>query len=204
MICTFYLMPKLQPSVLFTAEQCQQLDRIAINEFGIPSYDLMTRAANAALDFLRARWPQAQNVLVLCGGGNNGGDGLVLARLLQNLGLGVEVFLIVDAKMLKGDALRAYNDAVSAGVKISFALDMEALESSIRLSSLVVDAMLGTGTKGELRESLKCAVDLLNKVTVEYNTPVFALDAPTGICSDSGKVLGSAVKVQATLTFYCQ
>jgi NAD(P)H-hydrate epimerase len=184
-------------SSLYSAAQCQALDQIAINDFAIPSYDLMNRAANSALDFLRVRWPQANNVVILCGGGNNGGDGLVLARLLKNIGIGVEVFLIVDVKQLKGDALRAYEDAVDVGVKIKSTSDLSVLELSMALSTLVVDAMLGTGTKGELRENILRLVKLLN----ESDKPVFALDAPTGICSDTGKVLGEAVKAQATLTF---
>lgn len=181
---------------LYSARECQMLDRIAIEQFGIPSYDLMTSAASAALGFVQKQWPHVQNVVLACGGGNNGGDGLVLARLLKQLGIGVDVFLLAQPDNLKGDARRAYDDALAAGLDIK-AMDVDLFQESLHLSGLLVDALLGTGTQGELRDDVKAVVQVANA----HAKQVLAIDAPTGLCADTGKVLGQALKASATITF---
>lgn len=202
MLSTKVVSDKLFTSKLFTAKECQALDRIAIEQFGIPSYELMCRAGQAAMDLLRTRWKRANNVLILCGTGNNGGDGLVLARLLKNIGIGVDVWVLGEQDKLKGDARKAYDDAQKSGVSILFCVnvDEEKIRSSLGLCAVVVDALLGTGTQGELRENLLSLVKLVN----ESERPVFALDNPTGLCVDTGSVLGDAIKADMTLTFIAQ
>jgi len=188
---------KLYTSKLYTSVQCQNLDRIAIENFSVPSYELMNRAAKAALDCLRNTWPHANPVLLLCGSGNNGGDGLVLAKLLKKIGVTVEVFLTTEPGLLKGDALRAYQDAMNEEVAVFQTSDTQRLQKSIQNCALIVDALLGTGSKGELRSTLCALVESVNA----SGKAVFALDLPTGICADTGRVLGAAIKAQVTLTF---
>ena len=94
------------PTRLYTAEQTRMLDRCAIQQ-GIPGYELMCRAGTAAYRALRLRWPGARRVAVVCGTGNNGGDGFVVARLLREAGLQVAVFLHGDARRIRGDAATA-------------------------------------------------------------------------------------------------
>ena len=101
--------PRL-PKAIYTADQVRGLDRTAIEEFGIPSYTLMCRAAEAAVAALRQRWPAAQSLAVYCGAGNNAGDGYVVARLASELGLQVRVITVVAPDRLSGDAARAWND----------------------------------------------------------------------------------------------
>src|SRR3954469_25359432 len=105
----------IRPTAIYSAAQVRALDRFEIEERKVPGYTLMTRAAEAALKLLRARWPQARRLAVVCGAGNNGGDGYVLARLARGEGLDVRVLAATSAGRLTGDARRAHDDWLSAG-----------------------------------------------------------------------------------------
>src|SRR5690606_34886765 len=105
------------PSALYRAAQVRELDRIAIQTFGIPGLTLMERAGRATFAALRHRWPEARRLAVLCGTGNNGGDGFVVARLAHEAGLAVEVLQVGDAARLAGDALAAAEALRAAGVE---------------------------------------------------------------------------------------
>ena len=104
------------PTTLYRTEQVREFDRIAIQDRGIPGFRLMQRAGQAAFDVLRARWPEAQSLIVLTGPGNNGGDGFVVARLLSQAGWTVRVALLGDRERLKGDA-RIHADRWSGPVE---------------------------------------------------------------------------------------
>ena len=107
------------PFALYRAAQVRELDRIAIQERGIPGYTLMNRAGDAAFQRLRLRWPNARRIAVICGGGNNGGDGYVVARLARQAGLEVQVLTLADPQTLRGDAQTAWQDAGAAEVSAS-------------------------------------------------------------------------------------
>ncbi|MEW8586664.1 MAG: NAD(P)H-hydrate epimerase, partial [Candidatus Thiodiazotropha sp.] len=100
-------MPHIEglPYALYRADQVREFDRIAIEEFDIPGAELMERAGSCAFRFMQARWPDLSEILVVCGMGNNGGDGYVVARLASQAGLRVRVLQLGDALKLKGDAL---------------------------------------------------------------------------------------------------
>ena len=100
---------------LYTAEQVRELDRLAIEEAAIPGYTLMSRAGEACWQRLQTCWPGARSVVVVCGTGNNGGDGFVVARLARAAGLQVRLLQMGDAERIKGDALTARTDFVEAG-----------------------------------------------------------------------------------------
>src|SRR6478752_4097896 len=102
------------PTVLYSAAQVRALDAYAIEQLGVPGYTLMKRAGEAALRCLRIRWPTAYRIVIVCGGGNNGGDGYVLARFARAAGLTVSALSASPPSLLKGDALLAYNDAVAS------------------------------------------------------------------------------------------
>ena len=104
---------------VYTTQQVRELDRIAIEEFKLPGYLLMTRAAQSAFDIIRRRWPEAQSVCVMCGAGNNAGDGYVFARLALEAGWQVKVQTLVDTGKLGGDAQQAYLDYIAAGGEVS-------------------------------------------------------------------------------------
>ncbi|MBP9592658.1 MAG: NAD(P)H-hydrate epimerase, partial [Steroidobacteraceae bacterium] len=129
---------------LYTADQVRALDRRAIDEFGVPGYELMTRAGHATLNALRSLWPAARSITVLCGPGNNGGDGYVVARVARAQGLATIVVAASDPGRLTGDARRAFDDFAAAGGRCQ-SWSSDALESDV-----IVDALFGTGLVREL------------------------------------------------------
>ncbi len=181
---------RLEP--LFTAEQTRALDRCAIETFGLPGITLMSRAASAAFGCLLRAWPDLDQVQVLCGTGNNGGDGFLVADLAHKRGIPVRVLQLGDPGKIGGDALLARRQAEANGVPIEpFAKDR------IAISGVLVDAMLGTGLGGEVRAEYREAIDAMNDSAL----PVLAVDIPSGLCADSGRVLGAAIRAERTVTF---
>jgi len=177
---------------LYTAAQVRELDRIAIQEKGIPGYQLMCRAGQALADCVRRRWPATRRVCVLCGPGNNAGDGYVLARLLRESGRQALVLFLYDPDSLRGDALRAAQDYLAAGG------DARAFAGSLPArADLLVDALLGTGLARPVEADYRSAIERLN----QHKAPVLAADIPSGLHADSGRVLGVAVKAHTSVTF---
>ncbi len=184
--------PRPQGLPLYTAEQVRELDRLAIEEAGIPGYTLMTRAAQACRDCLEARWPNARNLVVVCGTGNNGGDGFVMARLAQASGQHVRVMQVGDPGRISGDALTARSDYLEAGGTIvPFSADV------LADTDVIVDAMLGTGLHHALEGGWRDVVLAINAAAV----PVLAIDIPSGLSADCGTVMGVAVRAAKTMTF---
>ncbi|MFY0991484.1 NAD(P)H-hydrate dehydratase [Halomonas sp. C05BenzN] len=176
---------------LYSAEQVRELDRRTIAA-GIDGFALMQRAAMAAWQSLRAHWPGARSITVLCGGGNNGGDGHVLAALAAAEGLAVQRILLKAVDELTGDARRAAEMATAAGV------GTEPWRPGLALrGELVVDALLGTGLGGEVQGAIREAIADVN----ESGLPVLAIDIPSGLHADTGAVLGDAVLATRTVTF---
>ena len=177
---------------LYTAAQVRQLDRRAIEQAGIPGYSLMSRAGKAAWDFLRNYWPDSRSLLILCGTGNNGGDGYVIGRLALAAGHAVLVMQLGDVTKIRGDALTAREAYLAAGGKVEpFAAGIPGHVE------LVVDAMLGTGLERPPEGEWLAAIEMLNT----GNKPVLAVDIPTGLHADTGRVPGAAVKADLTVTF---
>jgi NAD(P)H-hydrate epimerase len=180
------------PRVLYRAEAVRQLDRVAIADHGIPGLTLMRRAARAAFALLLERWPEPQHISIFCGSGNNGGDGYVMATLARKQGLPVTVVQVGDPAKITGDALQARKLALQDGVEV---LPLAALEAIA--DGVVVDAMLGTGLAGDVRDDYGKAIEWINVC----GQPVLAVDIPSGLCSDSGQQLGTAVLADLTVTF---
>ena len=179
------------PTALYSAAQVRQLDARTIAQ-GVAGYTLMKRAGEAALRYLRARWPTSHRIAILCGSGNNGGDGYVLARFAQAAGLSVSVIAVADPATLKGDAARAFEDFRLSGGQTQ-PLDPQVL----RDAQVVVDAILGTGLRGEVRPDAAAAIRIINA----SGRPVFSLDVPSGLDSDCGQLLGEVVHADSTVTF---
>jgi ADP-dependent NAD(P)H-hydrate dehydratase / NAD(P)H-hydrate epimerase len=180
------------PVEIYSTESVRRMDRTAIDEAGIRGYTLMERAAAAALEFARRSWPDAGQWQVVCGGGNNGGDGYVLARLAAQQGIGIRVAWLISPDALEGDAATAYRDFINAGGAAApwdRQLDEEA--------DLLVDAILGSGLEREVEGRFAEAVGALCR----HPAPVLALDIPSGISGDTGEVMGCAVRAAATITF---
>ena len=179
------------PKNLYTAAQVRALDRYVIDEHRIPGIQLMKRAGRAAFDVLLQRWPQPEHIHIVCGTGNNGGDGFIVAALAAERGIPVSVWQVGDGAKIAGDALLARRFAEQAGVAI------EPFANAAFGSGVIVDALLGTGLGGDVREAFAAAIAAINT----SGLPVLAIDIPSGLCSDSGRMLGAAVRAQSTVTF---
>lgn len=177
---------------LYTAAQTRELDRCAIQDHKIPGIVLMSRAASAAFDALLQAWPDPECIQVLCGTGNNGGDGFLIADLAQKRGIPVNVLQLGDPAKIGGDALLARNQALANGVRIEPFEPIYLLQEGV-----IVDAMLGTGLGDEVRGVYREAIAAVN----DSSAPVLAVDIPSGLCSDTGRVLGLAVEADLTVTF---
>jgi NAD(P)H-hydrate epimerase len=168
------------------------LDRHAIDDLQIPSYTLMTRAGEAALGALRSCWPSAQRLAVVCGPGNNGGDGYVLARLARARRLEVVAVGLHESGRLQGDALRAHDEFVAAGGTV---VDWQ--PQCLRGADVIVDAIFGVGLSRPVAGVAAQAIAAIN----QSDLPVLALDIPSGLHADTGEVLGVAVRAARTLAF---
>src|SRR5688572_15332081 len=145
------------PQRVYSAAQVRDLDAAAIAKCGVSGYELMCRAGIAALHALRRRWPRARSLAIVCGAGNNAGDGLVVARLAHAEGLSVRVLLVVGAERLGGAAAEAAAAAHGAGLVFeTFA--------AARLSGadVVVDALLGTGLARPVTADFRAAIEAID------------------------------------------
>ena len=184
-------MPNYQ-NILYRAEQVRAMDQYAIKQLGISGTVLMERAGTAAFALVQRRWPQVRTLVVVCGTGNNGGDGFVLARLAAEAGLDVRVLLLGDSNHLQGDALAAFQRLQSVDIEpVAFDADL------LTLCDLVVDAILGIGLQGPVEGERRQAIDALNQTGL----PILALDIPSGLNADTGEVQGVAIKASVTLSF---
>lgn len=183
------------PARLYSGAETRALDRIAIDEHGIPGIVLMKRAGAAAYGALRESWPDAQSVTVVCGKGNNAGDGYVVAGFAASQGLTVQLVQLGPAGALQGDAGLARDWAFAQGIS-AVEVDPEQPDFGVH-GAVVVDALLGTGLAGEVRPGYARAIGLINDAA----KPVLALDVPSGLSADTGEVLGVAVRAALTVTF---
>jgi len=182
------------PEAIFSVSSVRAIDRCAIEGEGVPGYTLMTRAGAAAVVAARREFPQALRWQVVCGAGNNAGDGYVVARLAAAEGVDVSVVTLVDPDGLRGDAAIAYRDYTVAGGGVTRWRDAQGLDPA---AELLVDAMLGSGLERDVEGDFRAAVDAINA----HPGSVLAVDIPTGIHGDTGAVMGEAVRAGLTVTF---
>ena len=186
--------------ILTTAQQIRRLDQQAIEELGLPGLVLMENAARGAVQVIGRQYPKIRSIAVFCGKGNNGGDGLAMARYFQTLGLRVRVYLAGPREGLKGDA--AHQLGLVDRLKIPLTeLDEKTNRSDLRQEvsgfDLLVDALLGTGIDKDISGLFRDLIILINEIPV----PKAAVDIPSGLSSDSGRPLGLCVKADLTVTF---
>jgi len=180
------------PANIYSVASIREIDRTAIEDNGIPGYTLMQRAGGAAVRAARERFPGALRWQVICGAGNNGGDGYVVARLAAQDGIVVSVMTLVDPATLTGDAATAYGDfAAEGGIVMLWSGDLDAE------ADLLVDAILGSGLERDVAGEFAAAVEAINA----HSAPVHAMDIATGINGDTGRVMGFAVVADLTTTF---
>lgn len=191
-----------------TRQQVRRIDRLAIEELGIPGVVLMENAGRSATDAIVEMLAQEYGleasearVALLCGGGNNGGDGYVIARHLHNLGGAATIFAVKDPDTLSGDA--AVNHAICAamGLEIRPVLDAHQLAVAGPTwdnSHAVVDAMLGTGFTGDLKPHLAAVIEQCNRLD---HPRVIAVDVPSGLDCDTGRPAATAIRADLTVSF---
>lgn len=178
-----------------TASEMREIDRTTIEELGIPSLVLMERAGLGVVKQVEGLYkPGQKEVLVIAGPGNNGGDGLVVARNLYNKNYRVQVYLMASPDKLSPDCKRQYEICRRMKVPVK---TTNTLRSSQIKDKLVIDAILGTGLNKNLREDLLKAVRAIN----DAQTEVIAVDIPTGLSSDTGQPMPEAVRADITVTF---
>jgi len=180
------------PKKLYTAAQVRELDRIAIEEFSVPGITLMESAGDAAYQLMRTKWPAAKNILVLCGPGNNGGDGYILARLAKADGLAVKLQQVGDHTKLAGDALLAAERCTAGGLKPEIFSKADLGEYDV-----IVDALLGTGLDRQVSGQWQEVINAINS----SDTPLLSIDIPSGLNADTGQIMGCAVNADATISF---
>lgn len=193
----------------FVAEslEMQKLDRVMMDDFGLLPEVLMERAGLGVAQVIRENFPPKdyQRVLILCGPGNNGGDGFVCARYLSEMGYQVFISLFSEKKKYKGEAKRNLTLAQKLGLPIKKINNLETLKNIFETfrSELVVDALFGTGLKRPISGLFAEAVEFINTLSSKNQIKVVAIDLPSGISADTGEVLGVAVEAHLTATFEC-
>ncbi len=175
---------------LYRAEQVRELDRQVIEVQGIPGYTLMCRAGERVFQATRARWPEATTWTIACGGGNNGGDGYVVARLAQQAGLTVQLIALKSPSALGGDARQAADDWLKVGGQVETEL------GELR-GEVIIDALLGTGLDRAAGGDYARLIEQINN----SQCPVVAVDVPSGLDADTGMPLGPCVRADMTVGF---
>ncbi|HJU06460.1 MAG TPA: NAD(P)H-hydrate dehydratase [Nitrospiraceae bacterium] len=190
---------------IVTAAQMQALDRRTIMEAGVPGATLMERAGTGVVKMMEEVVGPltGKAVVIVCGKGNNGGDGLVVARLLRAQRARVHVILVADADELKGDAGAMYRRLTKSKtpVPVHTHPSLDHMRLMLKQCDVIVDALLGTGLSAPVTGAYREAIDAINECSAAAGLPVTAVDLPSGIHADSGAVLGTAVRASLTVTF---
>lgn len=183
---------KTLPSKLYSVQQTRELDRLAQELPGISGFTLMTKAAEAGYQAIQKYYPAVRKIAIICGAGNNAGDGYLIAAIALQADYHVQLISLVAPEKLTGDAGRAMMKFVAAGGMIQ--LDIHQLEES---NDLIIDAILGTGLGRRVQGLFADAIRYINTLDV----PVLAVDIPSGLNADTGNVMGCAIYASKTISF---
>ncbi|WIF95326.1 NAD(P)H-hydrate dehydratase [Caminicella sporogenes] len=181
-------------------EEMRKIDKTTIEKYGIPGIILMENAGLGVVEEIIKDFKRDSNFTIICGRGNNGGDGFVIARHLYNKGYNVKVFIIGDSRDISKDALINFKIIQNLNINITNILDEKdllKLKEGILSSTVVIDALFGTGLSSEVKGIASEVIKYINK----YSKYIFSVDIPSGICGDNGQVCGVAVKADKTITF---
>ncbi len=185
---------------IVTPAEMQEIDRKTIQEHGIAGEVLMEHAGQAVFDVIAKMYPgfAAMRIVVFCGKGNNGGDGFVIARMFRKAGAMPFVYILGSVQAMRPDSLVPYNKMIAAGIQPEF-VDEERFTPETERPDLVIDALLGTGGKGELRGAIYQMIRTINEWR-DDGTQVIAVDIPSGLQGDSGKPGNMTVIAHHTVT----
>ena len=193
-----------------TRQQARQVDRLAIEALGIPGVVLMENAGRNAAEIIlkqlnipRARQGHDAQVAILCGGGNNGGDGYVIARHLHNHGVSVTIYTAIDPSGLTGDAVTHHAICRHMGLdirRVTTPQELDRQAPSWIAAYGVVDALLGTGFSGSVRDHLGSVIERCNEAK-DHGAKVTAIDVPSGLDCDTGQPSNATIRADLTVTF---
>jgi len=182
------VMQNTHGSEIFLSEEMKRFEKSNFLEKN--SYSFMKKAGYKVFKFIEDNFKKKQSIIVLCGPGNNGGDGFVIAKHLLNKGHKVQVYTLIDAKKYKGNALKALKEFKGRTKKIRF--------FKPKKNTLIIDALFGIGIKRKIKGNLEKIIKLLNHA----DNSVVSVDIPSGISSNNGQILGIAIKADFTVTFH--
>jgi len=182
------VMQNTHGSEIFLSKEMKRFEKL--NFQGKYSFLFMKRAGYKVFKFIEGNFKKEQSIIVLCGPGNNGGDGFVAASYLMNKGYKVKVYTFSKTNTYKGDAFKALRNYKGTTDELRF--------FKLEKNAIIIDALFGIGLKREIRGNLKKIFKLINK----SNNLVVSVDIPSGISSDNGQILGSAIKADFTITFH--
>lgn len=191
-------------TLILNRNQVREVDRRAVSEYGMSGLVLMENAGRGAADVVCMQFlggdPRGANVVVVCGKGNNGGDGFVIARHLDLRGYGVKVLLLAEPKELSGDAAANFLIIQKAGVAIEVfdkPLNVVKFKSALSGAGWLVDAILGTGATGEPKSPYAEAIEAMNESGIQ----IVAVDLPSGLDCDTGAAARHTIRAKETATF---
>ena len=182
-----------------TAQEMRQIDQQTIEQIGIPGTVLMEHAGNAIVQAIRQHFPECWHIGIVVGKGNNGGDGLVVARQLAHAGQPIQIFLVSPPESFAGDALINLQIAQNLNLPIAPILsedDLKQFKSQIASSDLIIDSIFGTGLRGGVHGFIGDAIECIN----ETGKPVVAIDLPSGLSADTGIAEGACIQATYTVT----
>ena len=182
-----------------TAQEMRQIDQQTIEQIGIPGTVLMEHAGSAVVRVLRQQFPECKNIGIIVGKGNNGGDGLVVARQLAHTGQPIQIFLVSPPESFAGDALINLQIAQGLDLPITPILsedELERLKSQLTSSDLIVDSIFGTGLRGGVHGFIGDVIECING----SGKPVIAIDLPSGLSADTGIAEGACIQANYTVT----
>ena len=182
-----------------TAQEMRQIDQQTIEQIGIPGAVLMEHAGDAVVQAIRQHFSECQHVGIFVGKGNNGGDGLVIARQLAHAGQPIQIFLVSPPESFAGDALTNLQIVQNLDLPITLILsenDLKQFKNQIASSDLIVDSIFGTGLRGGVHGFIGAVINYIN----ELGRPVVAIDLPSGLSADTGLAEGACIQATYTVT----
>jgi ADP-dependent NAD(P)H-hydrate dehydratase / NAD(P)H-hydrate epimerase len=187
---------------ILTAAEMREMDRMTIEDFGLPGRVLMENAGRGVFQVLMETFPETARggVAVAAGRGNNGGDGFVVARYLAKYGIPVTVYLLADSRRLQGDAADNFKLLAPLDVRVRELPDLDAFsrfQDEMTDHAVWIDAILGTGLTAEVTGYFRSVIEFINGLS----RPVIAVDLPSGVHSDTGAICGICIRAAATVTF---
>lgn len=187
------------PQRAYSATQVlENEEKVSLSQ-SIPMFDLMEKAGRSCFSFINENYQNVSHILVICGKGNNGGDGFVIARLAQEMGINVTVYLCADSESLVGDAKTAFYNLQKTNATIIFQSELQLTNEFLQDNEydIIVDALFGIGFKGILTSEYIALIDVVN----DYQAKVISVDVPSGVDATTGHVTTTAIVADSTITF---